>query len=328
MQRMASWQVAAAVACAGLLSASSAEAFRMIQNSGVGRTSTGTRVLCNDPGGFTHWTTSSVALWLNPANQGSKSGVAAALQNAMASWTQTSPASNTLVYAGTNSRGFATDGVNTVTWSLGNGCTGGCLAITALVLQSGQVITETDIMFNNAATWNTGGSDYDVQAIAAHEFGHSLGIHHTDVTRKHGRPTMYASYFGTDGRTLESDDRDALNCSGNRYPPGAASAKRFAGEMATGGGAGEKTATMLTARQHSHGANLRFALMREEHVKLDVFDVAGRHVATLVDGELGPGEHEVAWDGTTSRGRVASGVFFARVATRDRRASATVIIAR
>ena len=297
----------------------------MIQNSGVGRTSTGTRVLCNDSGGFTHWTTSSVPVWLNPANQGSKPGVAAALQGAMASWTQVSPASNTLVYAGTNNRGFVTDGFNTVVWAIGNGCTGGCLAITALVLQSGQVITESDISFNNAATWNTGGTDYDVQAIAAHEFGHSLGIHHTEVTRKQNRPSMYSSYFGTAGRTLESDDRDALNCSGNRYPP--ADAKRFAGDLAAGEGA-RNTPAMLTARRHPHGANLRFALMQQEQVRLDVFDVAGRHVTTLVDGELGPGEHEVAWDGMTSRGRVANGVFFARVATPDRQASATVILVR
>ena len=62
--------------------------------------------------------------------------------------------------------------------------------------------------------------------------------------------------------------------------------------------------------------------------RVDVFNVAGRHVATLVDAELGPGEHEVAWDGATSRGQVANGVYFARLATREGRANATVILAR
>src|SRR6266545_3778676 len=213
MNRMVGRQMAAAVACAGLLSAADARAFRMIQNTGVGRTSTGVRVTCDDPGGFAHWTTSSLAWWHNPANQGGKPGVATALQNAMASWTEVSPANYTLRYAGTTDRGFATDGVNTVLWTDGNGCTGRCLAITALVLQSGQVITEADVSFNNSASWNTGGTDYDVQAIATHELGHTLGIHHTDITRSHNRPTMYAYYFGTAGRTLETDDQDALNCS-------------------------------------------------------------------------------------------------------------------
>ena len=322
MYRMTRRQIAAAgvVACAGLLTTSNAEAFRMIRNTGVGRTSSGSPVPCSDPGGFAHWTTSSVGWSLNPANQGGTAGVVAALQNAMASWNQVTPATYTVVYIGTTSRGFTTDGVNTVLWTTGNGCTGGCLAITALVLQSGQVITETDISFNNAATWHTNGSDYDVQAIAAHEFGHSLGIHHTEVKKASNRPTMYASYIGLAGRTLESDDRDALNCSFNRYAP--------AGLVVAGVETRKETMATLSARPNPHGANLRFPLAHEDHVRLDLFNVAGRHVATLVDAELGPGEHEVAWDGTTSQGNVANGVYFARLATREGRASATVILAR
>ncbi|HYH44197.1 MAG TPA: matrixin family metalloprotease, partial [Thermoanaerobaculia bacterium] len=97
-----------------------------------------------------------------------------------------------------------------------NGCTGNCLAITALVLQSGQVIVETDVSFNSNVSWNTNGSNYDVQAVAAHEFGHALGIHHTQLTGT-PRPTMYASYFGTDGRTLATDDQQALQCAESRY---------------------------------------------------------------------------------------------------------------
>ena len=82
---------------------------------------------------------------------------------------------------------------------------------TALVLGPGQVINEADISFNEAFTWNTTGGDFDVEAIAVHEFGHAMGIHHTELTRKNGRPSMYSAYFGTAGRSLETDDRDALN---------------------------------------------------------------------------------------------------------------------
>jgi hypothetical protein len=125
-------------------------------------------------------------------------------------------ANHVLNYAGTTTAGFTTDGRNTFLWASGNGCTGSCLAITALVLQSGQVIVETDISFNNSYSWKTDGTDYDVQSVAAHELGHSLGIHHTEVTST-PRPTMYASYFGTTGRTLETDDQAALQCSESRY---------------------------------------------------------------------------------------------------------------
>lgn len=48
-------------------------------------------------------------------------------------------------------------------------------------------------------------------------------------------------------------------------------------------------------------------------VRLDVFDVAGRRVATLVDDARAPGDYRVQWDGRDRHGRaVASGVYFAR----------------
>jgi flagellar hook assembly protein FlgD len=47
---------------------------------------------------------------------------------------------------------------------------------------------------------------------------------------------------------------------------------------------------------------------------LELYDVTGRHVRTLLSAPLGPGEHRVTWDGTDERGqRVASGAYFARL---------------
>ncbi len=49
-------------------------------------------------------------------------------------------------------------------------------------------------------------------------------------------------------------------------------------------------------------------------VNLSVYDVYGRLVARLVDGNPGAGEHVVTWNGRDDRGRsVASGVYFARL---------------
>lgn len=51
-------------------------------------------------------------------------------------------------------------------------------------------------------------------------------------------------------------------------------------------------------------------------VRLEIFDVAGRRVATLVDGVRAPGDHHAVWDGRDHAGRaVASGVYFARFTT-------------
>jgi hypothetical protein len=56
---------------------------------------------------------------------------------------------------------------------------------------------------------------------------------------------------------------------------------------------------------------IRFDLPRPGPVALKVFDVAGRLVRTLVDGEEPAGFRAVSWDGTDDGGaRVSAGVYF------------------
>lgn len=313
--------MAALSACSVVLAVRDAAAFRLIQNTSIGRTTTGAAVQCGDAGGFAHRATSQVSFWLNPASQGGKAGVAQAIQNALASWTAVTPANYTLSYAGTTSAGYATDGINTILWSTGNGCAGSCLALTALVLGPGQVIQESDVMFNDAYTWNTDGKDYDVEAIAAHELGHCMGIHHTELTKPRNRPTMYASYFGVDGRSLETDDKDALNCAASRYPV----ASMVADQTSEGADAPAAGVSLRSHVREGH-ATLRYALQRSGDVRLEVFDVAGRRVTTLVDGARGAGEHEVAWGGETSYGIARHGVYFARIETPEGRDIATILL--
>jgi flagellar hook assembly protein FlgD len=52
---------------------------------------------------------------------------------------------------------------------------------------------------------------------------------------------------------------------------------------------------------------------RATPVTLRIYDVAGRLVTELVQGELPPGAHRIAWDGRGAGGQaVASGVYFYR----------------
>jgi hypothetical protein len=61
-----------------------------------------------------------------------------------------------------------------------------------------------------------------------------------------------------------------------------------------------------------------FSLPRDQHVELAVFDVAGRRVATLVDGTLAAGRHGQTWDGRDRGGRdQPSGVYIYRLRTTE-----------
>ena len=56
---------------------------------------------------------------------------------------------------------------------------------------------------------------------------------------------------------------------------------------------------------------IAFNLPEHTHVKLEVFNVYGQLVATLVDEVRQPGMHEVVFDAT----RLASGLYIARIGT-------------
>jgi hypothetical protein len=59
--------------------------------------------------------------------------------------------------------------------------------------------------------------------------------------------------------------------------------------------------------------SIRFRLTRDAPVKVEIYDILGRAVRTLVDGNLDAGEHELLWDGTSRGGRpVGAGVYFIR----------------
>ncbi len=59
--------------------------------------------------------------------------------------------------------------------------------------------------------------------------------------------------------------------------------------------------------------SISYSLPRREHVRIQVYDVNGRLVRSLVDEERGAQAHVATWDGRDSGGReVSSGVYFIR----------------
>ena len=66
---------------------------------------------------------------------------------------------------------------------------------------------------------------------------------------------------------------------------------------------------------------IRFALPARARTTVNVFDVAGRHVRTLVDEDLDAQVHQVIWAGDDAQGKpVAAGVYFYEVAGGGHRA--------
>jgi hypothetical protein len=59
---------------------------------------------------------------------------------------------------------------------------------------------------------------------------------------------------------------------------------------------------------------LHFEVPEKARVRLEIWDVLGRRVRVVFDGEVEAGAHSVVWDGKDSRGGNApSGVYFYRL---------------
>jgi hypothetical protein len=64
------------------------------------------------------------------------------------------------------------------------------------------------------------------------------------------------------------------------------------------------------ARDH---VSFELALPKEAQVNLDIFDVQGRRVYTMLDRRVEAGYHDVRWDGEENAAAGGSGIYFARL---------------
>ena len=75
--------------------------------------------------------------------------------------------------------------------------------------------------------------------------------------------------------------------------------------------------------------NIMFTLTGSAHVRISVYDISGRTVATLYNGMASEGENVVQWDGRTGRGEdLPAGIYFYRFETRDYQATRKAILIR
>jgi flagellar hook assembly protein FlgD len=64
--------------------------------------------------------------------------------------------------------------------------------------------------------------------------------------------------------------------------------------------------------------SIRFSVPKESRVKIEVYNIAGQLVKTLLDEALRAGNKEVVWDGTATTGaKVSSGMYLYRIQAGD-----------
>ncbi|MDP2982935.1 MAG: T9SS type A sorting domain-containing protein [Candidatus Latescibacter sp.] len=74
---------------------------------------------------------------------------------------------------------------------------------------------------------------------------------------------------------------------------------------------------------------ISYTLRKSSPVSLKVYDLLGREVVSLSEGEKPAGEHRVVWNGSDSKGKqVSSGVYLYRLIAGGREETRKMLLAR
>lgn len=88
-------------------------------------------------------------------------------------------------------------------------------------------------------------------------------------------------------------------------------------------------AMMAYPNPSNAGVRLSFTTSSRQRVNLSLYDVGGRRVRTLQDGQVDAGVHSLNWDGNDATGRsLASGLYFARLMTPAGTRSIRLVVSR
>ncbi|MBC8323047.1 MAG: T9SS type A sorting domain-containing protein, partial [Candidatus Marinimicrobia bacterium] len=68
---------------------------------------------------------------------------------------------------------------------------------------------------------------------------------------------------------------------------------------------------------------IRFSVGRQQAVSLQVFDITGRLIETLIDGKMEPGTHEIIWDAQS----YSAGIYFLQMTSgRNRQVQKLILL--
>lgn len=146
------------------------------------------------------WPIGTVIHYYINANTNQVTNESYAVKSAANSWSQIFPAGLRLSFVGsTSATTHGYNGLNTICWK--NEGNADALATAYLwYWTSNNIIFEADMVFNDYYPWSTSGSNYDIETIALHEFGHWVGLDHSSTG------IMYPYYSGIQ-RSIDSDAR-------------------------------------------------------------------------------------------------------------------------
>lgn len=75
--------------------------------------------------------------------------------------------------------------------------------------------------------------------------------------------------------------------------------------------------------------HIRFNIKRREKVKLEIFDITGRLINTLLDRTIEPGIHSLIWNGKDEKGKkVSAGIYFCRLTAENKAQSRKMVLLR